>query len=329
MSDVTPSEASPTVTPTASVSDPPAVSPSAIPFSWLPLLIAGLYLVFYQIALQLPGTINALVFSTLVALGLLVWLPAQLAHTVRKPAVLAGYLMVSSGLFAFLFTLVKMKNPAMVWFAGHLPGLPGVLQVLFAASLGALLSRIVRSANLIPPVAAVLALVDIWTVLLNGPVKQIMSSPSPAAKVVTQALTVQMAAPKVGAAPIPVVGFADFMFIAFFTAAITRFVPQKSVYKRMVWTLIGVLCVYMLLALFSDLSLPALVPMAVVMLALHWRYFHYERSELFAMLYAALFIAAIAAGFWFFSNRMGGTDPSDKIPANSPRAALSADLRSA
>src|SRR5438477_524299 len=81
--------------------------------------------------------------------------------------------------------------------------------------LGVLLSRLLRSANMIPPVAAVLALVDIWTVLLGGPVQKAIESQTPASKAVVSAMTVPLpSAPKTGAAPFVVVGFADFLFAA-------------------------------------------------------------------------------------------------------------------
>ena len=63
----------------------------------------------------------------------------------------------------------------------------------------------------------------------------------------------------------------------------------------------GPLSAYMLLVHFSGLSLPALLPLAVVMLALHWRYFQYSRSEVFALLYAA-------------ARTMVAEDPSEWIP---------------
>src|SRR5207244_2528136 len=82
-----------------------------------------------------------------------------------------------------------------------------------------------------------------------------------------------------------------------------RFVPTRAAYLRTLYGLVGILCVYMLIVLFKDMNLPALLPMAVLVIAIHWRHFHYERSELFALLYAALFIALIALGFWYVARR--------------------------
>jgi hypothetical protein len=146
-----------------------------------------------------------------------------------------------------------------------------------------------------------------------------MQSSKPVAKAVSQAMMVPLPRPTpTGATPIPPpemgVGFADFLFVAFFAAALTRFVPLPNVFRRTVVALVVVLGIYMLLVALPGVgSLPALLPMAITVLALHWRHFQYTRSEGFALLYAGLFIAAIAAAFWYFQRQ-----PPE--PAESPRA---------
>src|SRR5207248_1233872 len=130
------------------------------------------------------------------------------------------------------------------------------------------------------------------------------------------------------ATPFPaptVIGFADFLFIALFFAAICRFMKaegtkgtQWSGYpsmfsQRAYWltlvVLMATLCAYMLLVFFYGWNLPALVPMAVVMVGLHWRQFHYRRSEVFALIYAALFVVLIVAGFWLLGRSHGRLVP--------------------
>jgi hypothetical protein len=118
------------------------------------------------------------------------------------------------------------------------------------------------------------------------------------------------------------VGFADFLFTAFFIAAICRFVTARSPYAKTVITLITALCLYMCIVLYFDLSLPALVPMALVMLALHWKNFQYSRSEIFALIYAALIIGVVVGLFWFFGRSRKPEEPnraSRLAPAHSMR----------
>lgn len=275
-----------------------------------PILIGLAYLAFWQIAPRIPtGSIGAVIVSTVIALVLAIWLPARFGYNLRRsPAWAVANAVVAAAVIVPLQVMVVTRHRIILpWeLIGYIPGLPFLALIWLAASLGVLLSFLVRGANMIPPIAAVLALVDIWTVLLGGPVQKIMQSENPTARAVTQVMTVPLPAPRqrTGAAPINgSVGFADFLFIAFFVASIGRFVPSRSAYLRTLYGLIVVLSVYMLAVLFLGLNLPALVPMAVTMLALHWRHFHYERSELYALLYASLFIALIAAGFWYFGRQ--------------------------
>jgi hypothetical protein len=244
-------------------------------------------------------------------MALIVWFAASLGRALSSPRriLISG---VAAALIAVPFrVLVVQRVPSAVWLYMAVPGLSDILMVWLAGSIGAALSLLLRGANMIPPVAAVLALVDVWTVLLGGPVQQIMTSQNPTAKAVTQAMTVQLAAPRAtGAVPSPLlIGFADFLFIAFFAAAICRFVGRYRPYTITVIGLIGILSAYLLLVAAVPTGLPALVPMSVAMIALHWRQFHYERSEAFALMYAGVFIALIAAAFWYFgrsADKSGG-----------------------
>jgi hypothetical protein len=275
--------------------------------------IGAAYLAFWQVAPRVrTDGIYPILVSTLISLALIVWFPARFAQTYRRPRVLAISLLVSGAAVLPLQVMGAMGRSAAPWsLMGAVPGLPGLLFIWFAASAGALLSFVLRGANMIPPVAAVLALVDIWTVLLGGPVQKIMASENPTAKAITTAMQVRLPRPavdKVGATPLYVnVGFADFLFIAFFVAAMCRFAPGPRTYPRMVRALILVLCSYMLVVMWREINLPALAPMAIAMIALHWKHFHYERSEVFALVYAAVFIAAIALGFWFLAGNGGRT----------------------
>jgi hypothetical protein len=317
------SDAGPPATPPSETSRP---SDSPVPpwgrAGWAgPVLAALLYLLFWQVVLfrWLPDSLIAVLVSTVISLALVVWFPAQFARTFRHPRALALNALCAAALVMPLQVSVFIGRPLAPWnYLVLVPGLPSLLLIWLAASLGALLSFVLRGANMIPPVAVVLALVDIWTVLLGGPVQKIMQSQNPAAQRFSRAISARLPTPpleKRGAAPLHVdVGFADFLFIAFFVAAICRFAPGPGTYVRTLWGLIAVLCAYMLVVLVKEINLPALVPMAILMIGLHWRRFHYERSELFALLYAALFIGLIAAGFWLFGRAKEPAVPSDREP---------------
>ncbi|HEV2472271.1 MAG TPA: hypothetical protein VGS41_06375, partial [Chthonomonadales bacterium] len=50
-------------------------------------------------------------------------------------------------------------------------------------------------------------------------------------------------------------------------------------------------------------ALPALVPIAVVVIGAHWRRFKYERSEAFALLYAGIIVVAALSAAIVFAHR--------------------------
>src|SRR5579871_490458 len=112
-----PSSAPPGASPFASLASPR--------YAWaLPLLIALAYLIFYQVVLRLPGSVGAQITSTLISLGLLVWLAAQFARTIRTPGVLLLHLLAALLLFVLFAVLLSRENR--LWLDGHIPGLRDV-----------------------------------------------------------------------------------------------------------------------------------------------------------------------------------------------------------
>lgn len=271
------------------------------------------YLAFWQVAPRIRDErIGTVVVSTIVSLVLVVFVTALAARSVApvsdvvdRPSVKRMLLLVTAAALVVvplrIMFAVRTVAPPWSW-AMAVPGLTELAFILLGVAVGALLSLIIRSANMIPPVAVVLAVVDIWTVMLGGPVQQAMEGQTEGARKLAEAMTVQLPAPTSGAAPIAVVGFADFVFIAFFVAAMCRYMGDAVGYGRTVRPLAVVLALYMVVVLATGWSLPALVPMAVTVLALHWRRFRYERSEAMALVYAgALLVVLLAASLWFRS----------------------------
>ena len=183
------------------------------------------------------------------------------------------------------------------------PGVRGFLVMSLAVSLGAVLSRMVREIKILLPIAVVLALIDLYVVFGGGLVNQANSGKAPAAKAAMNMLTVSLLprAPAGVHAPEPLaVGFADYLFIALFFACFARFqVPSRRTFLL----LCGTLCAYMGVVILGRLDLPALIPIAVVMIGSHLDSFKYKRDEAFAMLYAGLLVVAILAGLVFMSHR--------------------------
>src|SRR5206468_3170875 len=118
------------------------------------------------------------------------------------------------------------------------------------------------------------------------------SGHAPVARAFMNAMTAPLSTTqaKLGAAPLQLAaGFADFLFIAVFFACFAKFgIPSKRTFTA----LVGTLSVYMLAVFYTGSPLPALVPIAAVIIGMNARRFKYARDEAFALLYAGLIVAA-------------------------------------
>ncbi len=95
------------------------------------------------------------------------------------------------------------------------------------------------------------------------------------------------------------IGFADFLFIATFFTCFARFGVRS---RNTFYVLCGLLTGYMLFVAWKGIDLPALVPIAIVVIGMNLRHFRYTREELFAMLYAGLIVVAVL-GFMVWRSR--------------------------
>ena len=271
-------------------------------------LTAAAYLVFYQITLRIhDDSVLVITLSTLVSLCLTLLCVVFAAQAMRSRQILltvggtAGLLISPSLLVAQMGprfpewagwrTLVPVLGPYFR-LLNLLPGLRGLLLIALAAAIGVLVSRLVREIKILLPIGVMLALVDLYVVFGGGMVAQAQQG-SPAAQAAMKSLTVGLPTVQKDAAnalPMPVVGFADYLFIALFFACFAKFgIPAR----RTFFALAGALSLYMLYVLKTGTPLPALVPIAAVIISMNLRRFRYERAEAFALFYAALIILAV------------------------------------
>ena len=278
------------------------------------------YLLFYQITLRVPFDSAVVVaLSTLVSLVITllcaVWaaralvLPSRLAVCLGVtgllvlPSILIPQFFLRSPGWAGWRTLGPIYGAYRRGLTDLVPGLRDVLLLLLAVSLGVLVSRLIREIKILLPMGIVLALIDVYVVFGGGLVMQAQQG-SPTAQAAMKNLTVSLPAAqktiRPNAVPIAVVGFADYLFIALFFACFLRFgIPSRRTFAVLCVTLVA----YMAYGSQTGTDLPALVPIAAVIILTNLRQFRYERSEGFALLYAGLIVAAILGGLFFFSHR--------------------------
>lgn len=281
---------------------------------------AAAYFLLYQITpLMRWSNINIIGATTFFSLIIVLLFTVSAARAIRSPRALFLNLAISGGLSAPI-VLVRilaarfpewplwLSLPDMPVFEAYMnligiQGLYGLILVWFAVSLGVLLTRLVREFKILLPIGVVLALVDIYVVFGGGLVTVAESGKAPVAEAAMTALTIQLptARPSGGAAPMLLsVGFADFLFIAMFFACFLRFgIPSRKTFV----VLCAVLVVYMLSVVLTNLSLPALIPIALVCIGMNLRHFRFERSEAFALLYAGIIVITLLTFLVFYSRR--------------------------
>jgi len=252
------------------------------------------------------------ILALLIALGYTV----SLARALRSVAAQAAAVVVSAAITLpfVLLPFLHISTPQQLAAARRIytvyvlvfraaPGLRGLLLITLATCVGVIVSRLVREIKLLLPVGVVLALVDLYVVFGGGMVTQANSGKSPMAQAAMNTLTVGLM-PRMPAnvpAPPPLaVGFADFLFIALFFACFARFrVPARRTFVL----LCGILCLYLMAVIVGHLDLPALVPIAVVVIGSNLSAFRFSREETVAMVYAGLIVAGILAAMVFASHR--------------------------
>lgn len=256
-----------------------------LPRGWL--LLGGVLLT----TLLLMATLLGLVFAWAGETERVKWL---------APAMLIGGIVAWLGWNA-LPTLLgwSRANPPTELVAGIYRAVHGYLLMLAAVGLGTTLSKLIREKNLLVPVIPFAAMVDVLTVLApSGFVKQVMEKAPEVAERAALAVMAVPNAPEVSArlTPIAIIGAGDFVFLALYAACLIRFGLRVRA------TMIGLflaLWIYLGLVLLGvALRLPALVPMAIVTLALNWRSFQLSRQEAIAsVLVISIAVAVIA---WLF-----------------------------
>ncbi|GIV05588.1 MAG: hypothetical protein KatS3mg016_1163 [Fimbriimonadales bacterium] len=255
--------------------------------------------------------IGGVLLTTLLLMATLLGLVFAWAHETEKAPWLAPVMLVGGvgawwlwGLVPFVLGWSRENPPAEVMF-GVYRAVHGYLLMLAAVGLGATLSKLIREKNLLAPVIPFAAMVDMLTVLTPGGfVKQVMEK---APEIAERASVAVMAAPNAPEAvarltPIAIIGAGDFIFLALYAACLIRF--SLRVRATMIglfvalWVYLGVV-LWVLPALGVAPRLPALVPMAIVTLAINWRAFQLSRQETVASVVVTTLALGIIA--WLFT----------------------------
>jgi hypothetical protein len=154
-----------------------------------------------------------------------------------------------------------------------------ISRIAAACFLGYIVSFALRDKNIILPIAAFAAYLDIWTVTI-GPTSHFLAT----VPEVVQRVSAQMPLPRSyhGAAP-SFIGPADFVFLAVFFGAIYRLKMEAA---RTFWFTTFLLSAAMLVVMLVEQvpGIPALVPMGIAVVAANFRHFKLSKQEKWSVL---------------------------------------------
>ena len=172
--------------------------------------------------------------------------------------------------------------------------------MLAAMSGGALLSHLVRYPNMVGPICAATALIDIWGVMFGGIVIQMMQSEK--TKDVAAKAMAEM--PKIGTATgskysveIASIGAGDFLFLGLFFTILHAHRMNARGALNWVTPLITVA----LLLIVSGLvpHLPGLLFIGLGVAIANWKYFQFTHEERWALLWAGLLVIVLTVALYF------------------------------
>lgn len=177
------------------------------------------------------------------------------------------------------------------------------LSLIMAATWGGVLvSHLIKSRNLLGPICAMIALIDIWGVLFGGIVSQLMNNPmTKAASQNALAGVPQLGGATAGAASryavsLPYIGAGDYLFLGLLFAVLVRLGMNWRGAVQLTYPLVaGALLAIALGAPF----LPGLLFIGAGVALPNLRYFKFSREENFALLYASGFVILLTGALYF------------------------------
>ena len=249
--------------------------------------------------LSVGAALVLLVIPTALFMLLQLWLARALVGLRPSIAVslALSVLSVLAWLLVLLFVHLHRGWPLAANFSVQLlkPLLLGFGITLACTFLGIALSRIVREANVLLPVALVAMPID-----YIGAMTPIGFTQNAVHQHPNMVRAVSIPVPTVGGLhPIGFIGPGDALFLAFFFAVVQRL--GLNMRGTFAW-MYGLLTLTMLLVLTTGINIAALIPMGLAMLIANWSAFRLQRSEVFATLYAIILVLVLAVAFYAYSH---------------------------
>ena len=305
------------------------------PLLWLILVFAlGIALPFLPVPSLALAILGGVVLTALYV-TCIVFFAVSATRSQAKIGVVVALFLFSLALWALmqfwalgkigaLFYEIGIQNaqPTMAqWLLRVAASTLGDVALISAATLGgSLVARLIRAPNMLGPLCAMIALIDIWGVLFGGIVAQLM------AKAPTASAAAMASLPQAGAIaaatgarsfpiPLPNIGAGDYLFLGLLFCALQNL--DMNWRGAMKWTIPLVTVTLLLVAsgLPFATMLPGLLPIGLGAAIPNRRFFRFTREENFAMLYAGIFVIILSIGLYFFV--------TSQLPPDAPAARTS------
>ena len=186
---------------------------------------------------------------------------------------------------------------------GYVQTLQDVALLCGAVFAGNLLSRGIRAPNMLGPIGAVIALIDIWGVLFGGIVSQLLANKATQG-VAAKAMSSGPQIGAVGAArpefsiPLPAIGVGDFLFLALLLGIIVMHRMNWRTPAWAIWLLVSGALLSITFLPFIP-ALPGLLFIGAGAVLPNLKFFTYTRDEKFALLYAGVFVLVLTVALYF------------------------------
>ena len=234
------------------------------------------------------------VVPTALFMLLQLWLSHSLVGLRPKPAVSLSVPFGALVLWALTVFLIHPHRVLVIYVVQQM--LQGLFITAACTFFGIFLSRIVREANILLPVAFIAMPIDYLGAMTNIGFTHTVVSHAP--RIVHQ---VSVPVPAVAGLPLfPIIGPGDALFLAFFFAVVQRL---KMNDRGTFWWMYGLLTPALLaVILLPNFAVAALVPMGLAVLIANARFFRLKRAEAFAVLYASLLVLTLVIAFYLYTH---------------------------
>jgi len=240
--------------------------------------------------------------ALLLSVAWLLWLAKEAGRLWSPLHALFGSAIALLGWVSLMRLLPMLKSS--LWLGLGMAVRDGCL-LMGVLLLGTAGARLIRHANLLPPIAVVVTVMDIWTVLLGGFVHKVQQKVPKVVEAASVAVPLPAVATKAASIALPLVGVGDWFFAAFFFALLWRFRLNLRTSYWLATVLVAlVLAGLALRVAWFPLALPGLPFLALAVLLPNGRFFRYTAEEKRALAVGALFLLLLLALFTYAARQI-------------------------